>query len=211
MSPKEKRPTRVTGTTYMVGTGCGKLFATLNEHKDEPFEVFLKLGSQGSCVSSFMAAIGTLLSVSLRFGVPMSNFATTLAAASCPAHKDGAPSCMSALGLLITELAGQSPIPKVSGGPLNGSLHDSPTGCGNVAVGCFAKDCSLKRVTVEIGAAGSCAAAIGSTIARVINISLAAGVGSESIAKALKGIHCPKSIPGGSTSCLDAVGNLIHL
>lgn len=226
MALKKNRPTIVSGTTYKVASGCGSLFATLNEINENPFEMFLKLGSQGTCVSSFMAALGSLISASMRSGVPLGAFIRVLSTATCPSARkevvdiihtedgfeevvDVTPSCMAALGQLLGELTefpttnNQSPT-----SPLAGILEETRTGCGNVAVGCFSQNGALARVSVEIGAAGSCSAAIGSTIAKCINIALAYGVDPQEIGKALKGIHCPQSNHCCS-SCLDAIGQMI--
>lgn len=225
MSTKKiERPKVVSGTTYMVDSGCGKLFATINNHAGKPFEMFLKLGSQGSCPSAFMAALGTILSVSLRSGAPMGAFVKVLSASTCPAaHRevidivnteDGIEevytetfSCMAGLGRLLGEITEHASI-NPSSGPLSGILEDTTTGCGCASIGCFKSNGKLARVSIELGAAGSCAAAISSTLAKCVNIALACGVDPQDVARSLAGIHCPKS-NHSSASCLDAIGQIV--
>jgi hypothetical protein len=224
MAPKQPRPNVVSGITTKVATGCGSLFATINQHDGNPFEMFLKLGSQGTCVSSFMAALATLISVALRSGAPLGAFQRVLSSATCPAARkevvdivltsegveeveSSLPSCMSALGHLIGETTEYAQPPQTST-RFTGTSEDTNTGCGNVTVGCFSLNGPLARVTVEIGAPGSCASAIGATISKCINIALAYEVDPQDISKALMGIHCQQSLPG-CTSCLDAIGQKI--
>lgn len=225
MTPKTKRPPVLGGTTYMVETGCGKLFATINNTNADPAEVFLKLGSQGSCPSAFMAALGCLISYSLRAGIPLGVFQKALASATCPkarrevvdvVYSNGepeevvveTPSCMAAFGQLIGDLVIENHGAQPASGPLSGTLEEVPTGCGGIAVGCFGQAETLTRVTAEIGAAGSCASAIGSSLAKCINIALANGLNPAAVAKALTGIHCPQS-NHSCASCIDAIGKQI--
>lgn len=50
----------------------GDVFVTINEdEKDQPFEVFATLGKAGSVAMADTEAIGRLISLALRFGVPV--------------------------------------------------------------------------------------------------------------------------------------------
>ena len=65
------RPDLITGVTSRVRTGCGPLFVTMNDDAaGEPFEVFATLGKAGGCAAAQTEAIGRLVSLALRSGVP---------------------------------------------------------------------------------------------------------------------------------------------
>lgn len=66
-----KRPRRLTGFTDEIKTGIGKLYVTVNELEGKPFEVFLKIGKSGRSDFAYSEALGRLISVALRFGVPI--------------------------------------------------------------------------------------------------------------------------------------------
>jgi len=65
-----QRPDVVHGSTYKINTNQGTLFVTVNEDEKGPFEVFLQgVGKSGSFTSSFIEAIGRLVSMLLRSGI----------------------------------------------------------------------------------------------------------------------------------------------
>lgn len=65
------RPTTTTGLTTQVKTDQGSLYVTINEDEDGIAEVFLNIGKSGGYASGYCEAIGRLVSVSLRAGLPL--------------------------------------------------------------------------------------------------------------------------------------------
>lgn len=68
---KAGRPDELTGRTRKVPTVFGNLYLTVNEMDGSPFEVFATLGKGGKEVSAATEAMGRLISLGLRHGVPM--------------------------------------------------------------------------------------------------------------------------------------------
>jgi ribonucleoside-diphosphate reductase alpha chain len=70
---KRKRPAMLRGTTRKMTSPLGDVFVTINEDEGhKPFEVFATLGKAGSIAMADTEAIGRLISLALRFGVPIS-------------------------------------------------------------------------------------------------------------------------------------------
>jgi ribonucleoside-diphosphate reductase alpha chain len=70
---KRKRPGVLKGTTRKMTSPLGDVFVTINEDEQStPFEVFATLGKAGSIAMADAEAIGRLISLALRFGVPIS-------------------------------------------------------------------------------------------------------------------------------------------
>ncbi|HEY0152689.1 MAG TPA: vitamin B12-dependent ribonucleotide reductase [Longimicrobium sp.] len=71
---KRKRPDVLRGTTRKMTSPLGDVFVTINEDtENHPFEVFATLGKAGSVAMADVEAIGRLISLSLRFGVPVND------------------------------------------------------------------------------------------------------------------------------------------
>ena len=70
--PTIKRGKILHGTTKVIKLACGNIYVTVNAKTPggPPVEVFLSMGKAGGCHGSNMAAMGRLLSISLRYGVP---------------------------------------------------------------------------------------------------------------------------------------------
>jgi ribonucleoside-diphosphate reductase alpha chain len=69
---KQKRPNVLKGTTRKMTSPLGDVFVTINEDEhNTPFEVFATLGKAGSIAMADVEAIGRLISLALRFGVPV--------------------------------------------------------------------------------------------------------------------------------------------
>jgi ribonucleoside-diphosphate reductase alpha chain len=66
-----KRPSNLLGSTVKVQTSFGKLYLTLNMFEGEPFELFATLGKSGKDTMAHTEALGRLISLSLRSGVPV--------------------------------------------------------------------------------------------------------------------------------------------
>jgi len=76
---KRKRPAVLKGTTRKMSSPIGDVFVTINEDESHvPFEVFATLGKAGSIAMADTEAIGRLISLALRFGVPISEVHTQL-------------------------------------------------------------------------------------------------------------------------------------
>ncbi len=69
---KRKRPDVLHGTTRKMSSPLGDVFVTINEDEaSTPFEVFATLGKAGSIATADTEAIGRLISLALRFGIPI--------------------------------------------------------------------------------------------------------------------------------------------
>ena len=66
-----KRPSNLLGSTVKVQTSFGNLYLTLNMFENEPFELFATLGKSGKDTQAHTEALGRLISLSLRSGVPV--------------------------------------------------------------------------------------------------------------------------------------------
>ena len=67
------RPSRspvLRGETREKVTGCGSLYVTVNEDDFGPREIFANMGKAGGCASASSEAIGRLISLAFRYGVP---------------------------------------------------------------------------------------------------------------------------------------------
>jgi ribonucleoside-diphosphate reductase alpha chain len=68
---ERSRPNILEGKTIKIKTGRGKLYLTVNEIEGKPFEVFLKIGKSGREDFAYSEAIGRLISLGLRAGIPV--------------------------------------------------------------------------------------------------------------------------------------------
>jgi ribonucleoside-diphosphate reductase alpha chain len=69
---KRSRPELLRGTTRRIETPLGTLYVTITEDdKGQPFEVFMSLGKAGGALMADVEAIGRLISLSLRSGIPI--------------------------------------------------------------------------------------------------------------------------------------------
>jgi ribonucleoside-diphosphate reductase alpha chain len=67
------------GSTRKMTSPLGDVFVTINEdEQSQPFEVFATLGKAGSIAMADVEAIGRLISLALRFGVPVQDVYTQL-------------------------------------------------------------------------------------------------------------------------------------
>ncbi|NCC23753.1 MAG: hypothetical protein EOM25_00940, partial [Deltaproteobacteria bacterium] len=68
----KERPEIMYGFTQKVKTGLGELYLTVNEHEEgKPFEVFATIGRSGRSITAKAEAIGRLVSLILRSGIPV--------------------------------------------------------------------------------------------------------------------------------------------
>jgi ribonucleoside-diphosphate reductase alpha chain len=69
---KRSRPDLLKGSTRRVETPLGTMYVTITEDdKGQPFEVFITLGKAGAPLMADVEAIGRLISLALRSGIPM--------------------------------------------------------------------------------------------------------------------------------------------
>lgn len=99
---KAERPERVDGSTWCVPTGCGKVYVTVNWIEGRIFEVFIKAGKAGGCMTAQTATIGKLISRECAYGLDAAELVGYLKGVSC--HKQleaGAKSCTDAVARVI--------------------------------------------------------------------------------------------------------------
>ena len=79
-----ERPTALRGLTRKLVSPLGTMYVTINEdEKGRPFEVFAALGKAGGAAMADAEAIGRLISLALRSGVPMREVWQQLRGISC--------------------------------------------------------------------------------------------------------------------------------
>jgi ribonucleoside-diphosphate reductase alpha chain len=71
MPDVKDRPETLDGFTTKVVTGMGNLYVTVTEFEGKPFEVFATIGKSGKSTTAKTEAIGRLVSLALRSGVPV--------------------------------------------------------------------------------------------------------------------------------------------
>ncbi len=102
-----KRPRVLNGRTIKMETGCGTLYVTINEDEDGFFELFNTMGKAGGCAASQSEAIGRLVSLAWRGGVPTEEIIKQLSGISCHQQigvgKDKVLSCADAIARAVKE------------------------------------------------------------------------------------------------------------
>ena len=73
-----RRPANLLGTTVKIRTSFGKLYLTLNQLDGKPFELFATLGKSGKDTQAHTEALGRLISLSLRSGIPVNEIIAQL-------------------------------------------------------------------------------------------------------------------------------------
>ncbi|MDB4885162.1 MAG: response regulator SirA [Gemmatimonadetes bacterium] len=69
---KRSRPDKLRGTTHRLETPLGTMFVNITEDdKSQPFEVFITLGKAGGSAMADAEAMGRLISLALRSGIPI--------------------------------------------------------------------------------------------------------------------------------------------
>src|SRR4029077_9518920 len=69
---KRSRPELLRGSTRRISTPLGALYVTITEDdRGQPFEVFMWLGKAGGALMADVEAIGRLISLALRSGIPL--------------------------------------------------------------------------------------------------------------------------------------------
>jgi ribonucleoside-diphosphate reductase alpha chain len=69
---KRSRPDLLKGTVRRIDTPLGTLYVTITEDdRGQPFEVFMSLGKAGGAIMADVEAMGRLISLGLRSGIPI--------------------------------------------------------------------------------------------------------------------------------------------
>ncbi len=81
---KRRRPAILRGRTIKMDSPLGDLYVTINEDESgSPFEVFCTVGKAGGAAMADSEAIGRLISLSLRSGIPITAVRDQLRGISC--------------------------------------------------------------------------------------------------------------------------------
>lgn len=75
---KKERPETLESKTTKLKTGYGNLYVTVTEMNGVPFEIFATLGKSGRSIAAKTEAIGRLVSLALRFDVPIEEIVNQL-------------------------------------------------------------------------------------------------------------------------------------
>lgn len=103
MTPNNKRPQALQGTTTEVSTHCGKLYLTVNhDEAGRIIEVFARFGKAGGCGSAIMDGITRITSYALRDGLPVERVIKAFAGIGC---HHGPNTCINAVAAVLRELS----------------------------------------------------------------------------------------------------------
>lgn len=80
---KKKRPQKLSGKTYRIKTGCGKLYITINDCDENPYEFLATMGKAGGCATAQLDCISRLISYSLQNGGQITSIIKLLSGVSC--------------------------------------------------------------------------------------------------------------------------------
>ncbi len=81
---KRQRPPMLRGHTFKMNSPLGDLYVTINEdERGRPFEMFCTLGKAGGAAMADSEAIGRLISLALRSGIPITAVREQLRGISC--------------------------------------------------------------------------------------------------------------------------------
>ena len=77
------RSPKLVGSTEAVSTGHGKMYVTVNYHKDQVYEVLAQTGKTGKCHAANTEAMGRLISIAVQYGVPVEVITKQLLGITC--------------------------------------------------------------------------------------------------------------------------------
>lgn len=69
--PNTERPRTLQGTTHKINTSQGTVYITVTFRDGKPVEVFCNLSKSGTSPSAWAQAVGRLVSLTLRCGIPV--------------------------------------------------------------------------------------------------------------------------------------------
>ena len=81
---RTKRPKILSGVTRKFKVGCGSLYITMGSHNGKLIEVIATLGKAGGCAGAQNEALGRAISLGLKWGVPIEEYAAQLEGIRCP-------------------------------------------------------------------------------------------------------------------------------
>jgi len=88
LTTKIQRPKVTQGVTEKRVLGCGSLYVTVSgdDEGHNPIEVMVSLGKQGSCTSCQNEALTRMITLGLKWGVPVGDIIEELKDLSCPSQ-----------------------------------------------------------------------------------------------------------------------------
>ena len=123
---KYERPSMLHGTTTKLKGGCGPVYLTAN--KDDTgkiVEVIIRASKAGVCLNCQLSCVGRLISVGLHHGTPLNILSKQLVGTRCqqdsgtPESPGFIPSCLSAVGDLLSEIAKEEMVAHQEASPLD--------------------------------------------------------------------------------------------
>lgn len=81
---RHKRPRQTISKTVRMETGCGHLYVTVGRDNGNVIEIFAILGKGGSCATSQNEALTRAISLGLKHGIPLKEYAEELEGIKCP-------------------------------------------------------------------------------------------------------------------------------
>ncbi len=107
MPVRASRSPVLRGETREKTTGCGSLYVTVNEDDFGPREVFANMGKAGGCAAASTEALGRLISLAFRYGVPPDKIVKQLRGIRCHVPLGFGPnqilSCPDAIGKALAD------------------------------------------------------------------------------------------------------------
>jgi ribonucleoside-diphosphate reductase alpha chain len=172
---KRARPDTLRGTTRRMETPLGTMYVTITEDdRGQPFEVFITLGKAGGAAMADVEAMGRLLSLALRSGIPLMEVHKQLRGIASDRPIGLGPnkvlSVPDAIGIAIEqwwrekqgvqqELLGEGGM-KQGGVPareqITGSVRVAPSGSGDATLGGAQGQLGFDAVTDNGGFMGTC-------------------------------------------------------